>query len=243
MPETPARMDANIRYPVLTYGLVSVLIALFALQLVLGEYEGFLSPTPASLEGLGGLSPALVASPGAWYRLFSSAFLHAGLLHALFNALALLVGGILLESWLGRSWYLAIFAMSILGGGLAGLLLDDPGIVDVGAAGAIMGLLATLFVVTFRLPAGAERASAQVNLLYCLVPVLIPLGTQRIGGEVGFGAYVGGAFTGLVVGTALLRTWPPDQKSPRFGGVAIAAALAGSILMAGSLGLALSKVL
>ncbi len=233
-------IGTDIRYPVLTYGLVGLMGVIFILQLVLGDFEGFLSPTVPSLIALGGLFQPLIRE-GEWYRLFMAAFLHGGLLHIVLNGLALFLGGMLLESWLGRAWFLSIFALSILGGSAASLLLNDPGIVSVGASGAIMGMLATALMVTFRLPYGQERTSAMMNLIYWLIPALIPLTTSRSGNQIDFAAHFGGAMTGFVLGAVILKTWAEGHRLPRFGKAAMIMAGISVVLIGISMTLAFSN--
>jgi rhomboid protease GluP len=193
-PSTSARVEAGaaIRYPVLTYSLVATIAVLFVLQLVLGEFHGLLAPSVQSLVASGGLHRSLVVENGQWYRLVSAAFLHGDLFHLVLSDIALFLGGVVLESLLGRSWLLMIFGLSILGGSAASLLINGPAMVSVGASGAIMGMLAAAFLVTVRLPYGQKRSSAQMQLLYWLVPALIPLATHGREGKIDFAAHLGG---------------------------------------------------
>ena len=95
---------------------------------------------------------------------------------------------------------MTIFGLSIFGGGVASLLINAPNTVSVGASGAIMGMLAAAFLVTLRLPYGRERSSAQMPVIYWLIPALIPLGTRRHEGNVDFAAHFGGAIVGFALG-------------------------------------------
>ena len=234
-------IGADIRYPVLTYGLVGLMIVMFVIELVLGDFEGVLSPTVESLVAFGGLFRPSVMEDGEWYRLFTAAFLHGGLFHIVLNGIALFMGGLLLESWLGRGWFFTIFSLSILGGSAMSLWMNDPGLVSVGASGGIMGMLATAFMVTFRLPYGQERTGAMTHLLYWLIPALIPLTTSRIGNQIDFAAHFGGAVTGFVIGAVILKTWAPDQPLPRFKRAAELLAVISAIVICVSMVFAFSN--
>ena len=59
-------------------------------------------------------SPAV--ADGDLYRLLTSAFMHYGITHLLFNMYALYVVGPPLEVWLGRLRFSALYALSALGG-------------------------------------------------------------------------------------------------------------------------------
>ncbi|GAB3148419.1 rhomboid family intramembrane serine protease [Microbispora hainanensis] len=91
---------------------------------------------------------------GEWWRLITSAFLHAApppalaLTHILFNMWALYVLGPQLERMLGSVRFAALYLLSALGGSVAVYLLSD---VAVGASGAIYGLFGALFVISRRL--------------------------------------------------------------------------------------------
>jgi rhomboid protease GluP len=134
------------------------------------------------------------------------------------NGIALYLAGVVLERLTGRAWLLALFAVGALCGSLMSLAINPPGIVSVGASGAIMALLAAACVCTYRLPVAAGRLAVQMNLLRVLIPSLIPLAAG--GGHVDFAAHLGGAVSGALMGLALLALWPRDRARPRLSGVA-----------------------
>jgi len=80
---------------------------------------------------------------GEPWRLFTSMFLHAGLLHLAFNSLALLEIGGVVERRIGAWRTLAIYLLAGLGGACASASWHDF-TVSVGASGAIFGLLAAV---------------------------------------------------------------------------------------------------
>ncbi|MGC3997269.1 MAG: rhomboid family intramembrane serine protease [Anaeromyxobacter sp.] len=213
-----------------------MLASCFALQLVLGPWAGLLSPTLQALVAEGGLARGLVAQ-GQWYRLVSAAFLHGDLLHLLFNGLALALGGAILEQLVGRWWFLVVYGLSLLGGSLASLAFNAPEVISVGASGAIMGVLAAAFVATARLPFGRVRTSAQLHLVYWLVPALLPLTLHRDGSRIDFGAHAGGAVTGGLLGALLLvNAWRSGEPRPGAKGLARALAVLVLGLLAAGLG-------
>ena len=69
---------------------------------------------------------------GEWWRLFTSAFLHAGLLHLAVNMYLLWILGQQLERLHGRSRYLGLYFGSLAAGSL-GVMLLDPTALTVGA--------------------------------------------------------------------------------------------------------------
>jgi rhomboid protease GluP len=162
---------------------------------------------------MGALYRPLLSDPAEWYRLVSAGLLHGGPLHLALNLVALVMGGRFLEPLVGRAWFLVLFTVSLVCGSLASLLLNGAAAVSVGASGAIMGLLAAAFALTFRLPHGAARTHAQVGLVYWLVPALVPL--VRVGGhKVDVGAHLGGALAGFALGALVVGRWRRDASLP-----------------------------
>jgi rhomboid protease GluP len=228
------------RRPLVTYALAAALAIVFGLELLVGERDGFLSPSTVALVNLGALFRPALSDPAEWYRLIAAGLLHGGPVHLALNLVALLLGGRFLEPLVGRAWFLVMFTVSLLGGSLASLVLNGPETVAVGASGAIMGLLAAAFVLTFRLPHGARRTQAQLGLIYWLVPALIPL--ARAGGpRVDFGAHLGGALVGFALGGAILGRWRRDASLPPGRTLSRALATACALLLAAGAGRAASQ--
>ena len=80
-------------------------------------------------------------SDGQWWRFITPMFLHAGLLHLLFNMFSLYLFGPELEKLAGKVRFLTIYFMAGLFGTVATFLLQDASYIHVGASGAIYGLL------------------------------------------------------------------------------------------------------
>lgn len=136
-PRTTAGANSNMAW--VTYVLIAANVVMFMLQkAVPGVYEALV------------LWPRGIAY-GEVYRLVTSAFLHADVMHILFNMWALYVVGPSLERWLGRMRFIGLYALSGLGGSVLVYLitpLDQP---TLGASGAIFGLFGATFVVARRL--------------------------------------------------------------------------------------------
>ena len=82
---------------------------------------------------------------GDWWRLITSAFLHASLLHIAFNMYFLWFVGAPVEAALGRVRFILIYLISGLAGS-AGALVDTPDQPTVGASGALFGILGAALV-------------------------------------------------------------------------------------------------
>jgi len=130
---------------------------------------------------------------GQYYRLLTSAFLHAGILHILFNMFALAQIGPVLEQALGRARYLALYLLSALGGSVVAFLFAPPNQPSVGASGAIFGLFGAYYVVVRRM--GGETGPIVVLLAVNLVITFtVP--------NIDFRAHLGGLVTGALLAAA-----------------------------------------
>lgn len=98
----------------------------------------------------GSLIGQRVIADGEWYRIFTGAFLHGGLWHIAINMFALYQLGTFVENALGPWRMLAIYAISLVGSGLA-VVYFDPNQATVGASGAIFGLFGALLAIGVRL--------------------------------------------------------------------------------------------
>lgn len=164
--------------------LVGVLVAVFLLQLAAGPV----------VQLRFGLQPLAVAA-GEPHRLVTAAFLHAGLLHLGFNAIALLALGPQLEAALGRLRYGVLYGLAALGGSVASYVANDPRVLGVGASGAVYGVLGGLLVV-------ARRERYDVRGLAVLLGLNLVLGF--VVPAIDWRAHLGGLATGAVLTAALL---------------------------------------
>lgn len=180
--------------PVLTYALIGINVLAFVLQMASGNLEKQLA-----------LWPPAVAD-GQFYRLVTSAFLHYGATHLVFNMWALYVVGPPLEMWLGRMRFGALYALSGLGGSVLVYLVSPLDTATAGASGAIFGLFGATFVVGKRL-AFDVRWVVAVIAINLVVTFLVPLfSSQRISWQ----AHVGGLVTGALVAAAYV--YPPKER-------------------------------
>ena len=130
---------------------------------------------------------------GEWWRLITSGFLHAGIVHIGFNMMLLWWFGAPLEQGLGRGRFLAIYFVSLLAGS-AGALLFAPERPTVGASGAVFGLFGAAFVLERQ--AGITRGPAfTIIVLNLFLSFLIP--GISIGGHLG--GLAGGALSMLAL--------------------------------------------
>jgi membrane associated rhomboid family serine protease len=157
-------------------------------------------------QGAGGLGPGqafidqwalqgFAVSEGDWYRLVTSAFLHATLLHLAFNMLMLWWFGQALENAVGRAKFLGIYIVSGLAGAAGALLLSDACVNTLGASGAVFGVLGAGLVL--------ERRQIYVFGGGALVVVLLNLVFTFAISNISIGGHIGGLIGGILAMLAL----------------------------------------
>jgi len=160
---------------------------------------------------------------GEWYRLVTSGFLHANLIHIGFNMFVLYRLGQLLEPVLGRARFVLLYFVAMFGGTL-GVMVVDPNSLTVGASGAVFGLMGVA-VAVFRarginvMDTGLG-ATVMLNLVF----------TFAIPG-ISIGGHVGGLIVGFLAGWILTDLGPRVLKDP---GVVIGAVVALGVVAAGA---------
>lgn len=180
--------------PVVTYALIAINVLAFVIQIASGQLEKQLT-----------LWPPAVAD-GQYYRLVTSAFLHYGATHLLFNMWALYVVGPPLEMWLGRLRFGALYALSGLGGSVLVYLLSPLNTATAGASGAIFGLFGATFVVGRKLALDIRWVVAVIVINLVFTFVVPAISSQLISWQ----GHLGGLVTGAAVAAAYV--YPPKQR-------------------------------
>jgi membrane associated rhomboid family serine protease len=132
---------------------------------------------------------------GEYWRLVTSGFLHAGLLHLLFNMYVLYWLGRMIEPAIGTARFLALYGTALLAGSLGVLLLSFDSR-TVGASGAVFGLMAAAFVM--------QRSRGIDPMASGLGPViLLNLGITFLLPGISIGGHLGGLIGGAAAALAL----------------------------------------
>src|ERR1700739_3121616 len=160
---------------------------------------------PAFLAGHLGFQTAL-------YPLFTSMFLHGGLMHLLGNMLFLYVFGDNVEDYFGHFAYLFFYLFCGIGSGLVHVLFNwTSSLPAIGASGAISGVMGA-YLVLF------PRANVLMLFIVFLIPIpavlvlgywfvlqflsgIGELGATATGGAA-FWAHIGGLLIGLMIAIA-----------------------------------------
>jgi rhomboid protease GluP len=194
--------------PNATIAAVAIIVLMFGLEWMWGGTE---------------LVPVLVrmGANGRWalegepWRLLSSAWLHAGVLHVVVNAYVLFSLGGFLERMFGAPRFVVLYASAALGGGIASALFSDAAL-SVGASGAIWGVLGASVALAWR-PSGLVpdavlggfRRNAVVNVLINVAISFAP--------NIDMMAHFGGGIVGalLVLSGAITRGLGKDNRASR----------------------------
>lgn len=121
----------------MTWLCLLAILAAFAKEVV--AQGAFFSFDGRTLVALGAHVP-LLEREGQWWRLATAVLLHGGLIHLVFNAIALIQIGPAIEEVYGRGRTLLFFMVMGAAANLPSLVLR-PGMLGIGASGAIMGLI------------------------------------------------------------------------------------------------------
>ncbi|NUR61256.1 MAG: rhomboid family intramembrane serine protease [Catenulispora sp.] len=190
--------------PVVTYSLIALNFVMFGLQhlagttliVVPGGGAAEVQTLDWRLELIAkfwGNGDAIGVANGEWYRLVTSMFLHASLVHIASNMISLFFIGPLLETLLGRLRFLLVYLI----GGLAGAVtsywfmtpMSPP---SLGASGAISAVFGALVVIGLR----RKILDPGMIMVVLVINIVIPLQNTSIDWR----DHVGGAVAGAVIG-------------------------------------------
>ncbi|MDH7563910.1 MAG: rhomboid family intramembrane serine protease [Candidatus Bathyarchaeota archaeon] len=180
---------SSSRFP-LTY-------VIMAFNMLVYAYTSFLSgdiiTTSQDVIWRYGQVNLLVLEHGYVWQLFTAIFVHANIVHLVGNMFFLLIFGLRAEELFSIRQYGAIYLLSGIAGNLTTLLLG-PGIVSVGASGAVFGVFGACAIYI-------RRAVGQsiVGALFLSFLLLIMGADARVN----IVAHLGGLVTGLLAGYLL----------------------------------------
>jgi membrane associated rhomboid family serine protease len=166
-----------------------------------------------------------------WWRLFTSAFLHASVLHIAFNMFALWVIGRPVEQYLGRSRYIGLYLVSGLAGG-AGAVIQAPFQPVVGASGAIFGILGAMLIIEWQLTGRLAGNAMSLIVINLLISFAIP--------GISWGGHLGGLVGGILIILAYGH-WG-ERGRAQYGQLGLGGVIGLVVVAAGSFALAYWRV-
>ncbi|WP_349865437.1 rhomboid family intramembrane serine protease [Leifsonia sp. WHRI 6310E] len=184
--------------PVVTYAIIAVCVVVFILQSlpVIG------AQVTQAIQYAGVYSDPRAFEP---WRMLTSVFAHASIIHILLNMYTLWIFGSILEPMLGRLRFLGLFLISGFAGSVGVLLLGNPLQPVVGASGAIFGMFGAFFIIQRRLGGNATQI---------LVLVALNIGIGFLPGlNIAWQAHVGGLIGGVLVGLIYVETRKASRRA------------------------------
>lgn len=202
-----------------TFTVIGVTGAIFVLGLLSAELDQWFFETFAQANWL--------VAAGDWWRVFTVALLHGGLMHILFNMYALYLFGPRLERQVGGPAFAALYVAAAGAGGTMSYLFGPDHQVSVGASGAIFGLLGAWMFVAWKMrntPGGREMFN-QLGVL-----LAINLALPFFVGGIDWRAHFGGLASGVLIAWlwSLFAVGRPNARMIRTviaTGVAVGAAV------------------
>lgn len=207
--------------PIITVSLIIINVIIFILMYIFGKG----SQDAFTLIKFGAFQKDLILG-GEYYRLITSAFLHIGIFHLLFNCYALYVIGRQLESFLGKIKFLIIYLVSALCGSLMSMIF--PISISAGASGAIFGLLGSLlyFGYNYRVYLGTVLKSQIIPLI--LINLIFGFMVSGINNA----AHIGGLIGGILI-TMSLGIKYKSKKSEQINGIVLLSLFLGFLIYMG----------
>jgi len=169
-----------------TYTLIAVICGAYLLQMIV----------PSIQQDLYLRELPYLQSTNEWYRLFTVALTHGGLMHLGFNMYALMVLGNPLEAAFGKNKFLTLFFASLLCGSLASAYFAQIPSASVGASGAIFGLFGALAIV-------GKRIGTDTRSIYVIIGINFAIGFAL--GGIDWHAHLGGLLGGVLASQILLN--------------------------------------
>ncbi len=199
--------NPRVMTPFVNYGLIALNLFVFFHQFTLQDVD-----LQAFVYTYGAI-PVQITSGEGYFSLFTSMFLHGGLLHLLSNMLYLYIFGDNIEGLMGHGRYFFFYILSGLGAAASHIFIEPQSTIPmIGASGAISGVLGAyllkfprakvlilfwiiIFINTIRVPAIIVLG---LWFFMQLSSGLSSLGVQS-GGGVAWFAHIGGFVVGLVL--------------------------------------------
>ncbi len=191
----------SVKKPIITYGIIAICIFVFILMYIFGNGSNDIT----TLINFGANVDVLTISYHEYYRLFTCAFLHIGIIHLLINMYSLYVIGTQVENFFGKIKYIIIYIISAICASLFSLVFSHNTI-SAGASGAIFGLMGALlyFGYHYRIYLGNVLRSQIIPLI--VTNLIIGFCLSGVDNAAHIGGLLGGLFTSMIVGV-------PEKKN------------------------------
>ena len=158
----------------------------------------FLAGCEGKLGTIGSMSKIKVFSDGEWWRLLFHMYLHAGVLHMLFNVIALLFAGKVVEKKIGSLPYLVLYhAIAVVNALIMCLIFPDS--ISVGASAGIFGMIGVVCVRKWKKDAVCNENMKKGEIIYIIVFAVLSLLLGLESFVTHFVAFIFGISVGLLL--------------------------------------------
>lgn len=189
-----------------SFTIIAITSAIFVMGLLSPDADRWLFQTFAQANFL--------VADGEWWRTFTAALLHGGMLHILFNMYALYLFGPRLEQQVGGPAFAALYVAAAGAGGMVSYAFGDIGQVSIGASGAIFGLLGAWMFVAWKMrrTPGGRSMFNQLGVLIAInmaLPLFVP--------GIDWRAHAGGLLGGILIAWlwSVLAVGKPNARAIR----------------------------
>ncbi len=192
--EGDARMSEDVfsmKKPIITY----ILIAINVIMFIISMFYNLLPELAVN---------RYLVTHGEFYRLITGTFLHANIVHLIFNMYALYIIGMQLESFLGKGKYLAVYLLSALAGSVLSIFMSSG--FSVGASGAIFGLMGSLIYFGYHYRVYLDSVIKSQIIPLVIINLLIGFFISGIDIWAHIGGLIGGILATMAVGVKYKST-------------------------------------
>lgn len=217
--EAEAVMNLSTGSRTVSYILIGLNMLVFVVMVAAGVH--FFEPKIVDLINWGADYKPLTTG-GEWWRLFTSMFIHIGIVHLLFNMYALFQAGNYLEPMLGRSRFVVAYLCTGVLASLCSMWWHGDEIISAGASGAIFGLYGMFLALltTKLIPQSVRRGLLQSIGVFVVYNLVRGAGSTGVDNS----AHLGGLISGLLIGYLYFFTFRKKAFRPAFAmGIVIAA--------------------
>lgn len=142
-----------------------------------------------------GIGDNFLIASGEYWRLVTPMFLHAGLMHLLFNMFSLFIFGPELEKIAGKARFLTIYFLAGLFGSIATYFLQPLSYAHVGASGAIFGVFGAFGALVYY----TKHAFPQLKQVIMPI-IIISVVMTFVGPNINVTAHITGLIVGFLIG-------------------------------------------
>ena len=183
--------------PYITMAVIAVNIIVFAVMSIFGN-----TLDTQYMAEHGAMYPPYVAENGQYWRLFTSMFMHFGLMHILNNMVMLGAVGRIVEIAMGHVRFLIAYIVAgICGGALSYVVMlhNNDYAVSAGASGAIFGMVGALVWIVIVNRGFYEGISRQQVIFMVILMIYYGVSTSGVDNWDHLGGLAGGFIISIVL--------------------------------------------